>query len=42
MTETELYRIRQSIWQRSVRALCESMHLSSLDPNRAAPVAIYV
>ena len=39
MIETELNRIRQSIWQPSVRALYESLHLSSLDPNRAAAVA---
>jgi len=39
MTETELRRIRQSIWERSVRALYDSFSLSSLDPDRAAAVA---
>jgi hypothetical protein len=39
MTETELSRIRQSIWERSVRALYDSFSLSSLDPVRAAAVA---
>ena len=39
MTETELRRIRQSIWERSVLALYDSFSLSSLDPDRAAAVA---
>ena len=36
VTETELNRIRQSIWERCTRALFDSLSLSSLDPDRAA------
>ena len=38
VTETELNRIRQSIWERCMRALNDSLSLSSLDPDRAAAV----
>ncbi len=39
MTETELNRLRESIWPSSVRALYYTLHLSSLDPDRAAAIA---
>jgi hypothetical protein len=39
MTEDELNRLRQTIWQRTARAIYESLRLSSLDPDRAAAVA---
>ena len=38
VTETELSRIRQSIWERCIRALNDSLSLSSLNPDRAAAV----
>ena len=39
VTEAELNRIRESFWQRSMRALYESFRRSPLDPDRAAAVA---
>lgn len=39
VTETELNRLRESIWQRTARAIYESLRLSSLDTDRAAAVA---
>jgi len=39
VTEAELNRIRESFWQRSIRALYESFRRSPLDPDRAAAVA---
>ena len=38
VTETELNRMRQSIWERCMRALFDSLSLSSPDPDRAAAV----
>ena len=38
VTETGLNKIRQSIWERCMRALNDSLSLSSLDPDRAAAV----
>jgi len=38
VTETELNRIRQAIWERCMRALKDSLSLSSLDLDRAAAV----
>src|SRR5215467_1751392 len=38
VTETGLNKIRQSIWERCMRALFDSLSLSSLDPDCAAAV----
>ncbi len=39
MTEDEVKRIRQIVWQRTARAIYESLCLSSLDPGHAAVLA---